>query len=369
MQIKQLFIISILFLSFLEANKTFEANLECKKCHPLIYKEHQGAMHNKATIFKDPIHKAIWDKHPLNIKKQQYKCAKCHTPTADNLSDMLEKGKKGLPDLNNTSHNEAISCAYCHRIESVEHGMMTNKNIISSEPKDYFGGMKKPLRNKFHYQAKNENFVNGNVCMGCHSHKKNKEMLDVCVTDMPEPTAKDNCITCHMPQVEGSISDKEDTPTHSYHGFPGANSGHKMLSKYIEVKLIQNTDGFEVSVHNKSPHDLLLHPLRYTELHVSVTRGSEVHNFNKESFVRVIGKNKKATPPWLANEIVKNTMIKAKETRIVKYVKDLQTGDEVKIVLGFYLVNPKALAKFSLKGNEKVEKFNILKKEIFIIKE
>ncbi len=368
MKLQQLIIISILLFSTLLANKTFEANLECKECHPLIYKEHQGAMHNKSTIFKDPIHKAIWDKHPLNTKKQKYKCAKCHIPTANNLSDMLGKTTKGLPDANNTTHNEAISCAYCHRIESVKHGIMANKNIISSEKKEYFATMKKPLRNKFHYQAENKNFANGNVCMGCHSHKKNKQKFDVCVTSMSEPTDKDNCITCHMPKVKGSVSNKEDTPTHSYHGFPGTNSGHEMLAKYIDVKFIQNSDGFDISIYNQSPHLMLLHPLRFTQLHVSITNGNNINKFETKSFVRIIGKDKKSSPPWLANEIVKNTMIQAKETRIIKYKSSLKSGDKVKVTLGYFLVNPKILKKFSLENNEKAKKFNIMKEKVFEIK-
>lgn len=364
----KLIIITTLLISSSYANYTFESNKECKECHPTIYKEHQNTMHNNATIFKDPIHKAVWDKHPMKLKKGQYKCAKCHIPTADNIDDLLGKGKKALPDALNPTHNEAISCAYCHRIQSVNPGVMSNTNVMSAEEKDYFGAMEKPVRNKFHYQAKNENFSNGNVCMGCHSHKKNKEKLDVCSTGMPQDGDKENCITCHMPKVPGSVSTKEDGPSHSYHGFPGANSGQELLAKYIDVKFIQNIDGFDVSIYNQSPHDLMLHPLRLVQLHVSVISANESRELKKETFIRVIGKDAKPSPPWLANAIVKNTMIKPKETRIVNYKEELKAADQVKVVLGYYLVNPKALKKFSLQNNEHVKKFHILKDEVFIIK-
>lgn len=367
MNFKSLTLIFIL-VSFLEANYTFESNKECKECHPTIYKEHQNTMHNKSTIFKDPIHKAVWDKHPMNLQKGKYKCAKCHTPGADNLEQLLGKGTKGVPDLLNPTHTEGISCAYCHRIQSVKPGMMANINMISAEAKDYFGGMDKPLRNKFHYQAKNENFTNGNVCMGCHSHKKNKNKFDVCETANSSVNEKDNCITCHMPKVAGSISNKDDSPTHSYHGFPGANSGQEMLSKYVEVKFIQKNDGFDISIYNQSPHDLMLHPLRLTQLHVSIQNDKNVHIFEPKSFVRVIGKDSKPTAPWLANAIVKNTMIKPRETRIVHYTKALTPNDKVKVVLGYYLVNPAILKKFSLENDEKVKKFHILKEVMFEIK-
>ncbi|MDQ7062359.1 MAG: hypothetical protein Q9M43_15070 [Sulfurimonas sp.] len=70
MKTKLFTLLCFLPLSFLNANLSFEADIECKKCHPTIYKEHQGAMHNNSTIFKDPIHKAVWDKHPANLKKK-----------------------------------------------------------------------------------------------------------------------------------------------------------------------------------------------------------------------------------------------------------------------------------------------------------
>ena len=369
MKIKILTLVLTLFFTSLSANYKYESNLKCKKCHPDIYKEHQATMHNNSTIFKDPIHKAVWDKHPVNTKKGKYKCAKCHTPTADNLEVLLGKGTKGIPDIKNPTHTEGISCAYCHRIESIQLGSMANKNIMSAEEKDYFGTLNKPVRNKFHYTAKNEIFKNGNVCMGCHSHKKNKEKLDVCVTGMEEVGSKDNCITCHMPKVAGSISTKEDTPTHSYHGFPGARTGHDMLAKYIDMTFSKTTEGFNVSIFNQSPHDLMLHPLRFTQLKVILQRDGVDTAFKPEVFIRLIGKDNKASPPWTANAVVKNTMIKAKETRVVAYAKKLKKGDTIKIVLGFYLVNPKLLVKFALQDYDVAKKFNILKEILVEIKE
>ena len=92
----------LLLLSYsLSANAKFAKNKECKTCHPLISKEYASSMHFNSTIYRDPIHKAIWDKHPINKKKGKYKCAKCHIPTADNLSDMMGKGTKGMPDPEN----------------------------------------------------------------------------------------------------------------------------------------------------------------------------------------------------------------------------------------------------------------------------
>ena len=358
---KSSFLITLWVFSslYLHAQSIFASDRKCKECHPTIYKEHKGAMHNNSTIFKDPIHKAVWDKHPANIKKANYKCAKCHTPTA---SDLLSKGKAGIPDISNPTHRQGISCTYCHRIEAVELGTMSNKNLISKEEKNYFGTMENPTKNEFHITQTNDMFRNGQVCMGCHSHKKNKEKLDVCVTQMAKQTSKENCITCHMPKVAGSASLHKDSLTHSYHGFPGTNSGQDMLAQYIDMKFEKKNTSFEISIHNHSPHDMLLHPLRMLELHVSLQRKDEVKVLQPRKFFRVLGKDAKPSPPWVANEVIKNTMIQGKENRKITYQKGLDKGDILEVTLGYYLVNPKVLVKFALQDNEKAKKFHILKK-------
>lgn len=358
---KSHFLIIVCFFSLvhLQGQSSFQSDNKCKECHPTIYKEHQGAMHNNSTIFKDPIHKAVWDKHPANIEKANYKCAKCHTPTA---SDLLSSGKAGIPEVSNSTHREGISCTYCHRIESVESGMMSNRNIISDKGMKYFGTTQNPKKNQFHTTQTNNIFKNGQVCMGCHSHKKNKEKLDVCVTQMGEQTNKENCITCHMPQVSGASSSYGNSSKHSYHGFPGTNSRQDMLSKYIDIKFSKKKNGFEINIHNHSPHAMLLHPLRMLELHVSLQRKNKTKLLQRRKFFRVLGKDTKPSAPWLANEVIKNTMIQGKENRVIPYEEGLDDGDILEITLGYYLVNPKVLVKFALQDNKKAKKFHILKK-------
>lgn len=371
MKLKNLVLILALQASLLIAApqpaQEFLPNIKCKKCHPDIYAEYEKSMHRNSTIFKDPIHKAVWDKHPVNNKKQQYKCAKCHTPTADNLSDMLGKGTTGVPDANNETHTEGILCAYCHRIESVEHGIMSNTNKIHPEEKDYYGTRDKPLRSRKHYQKFSEDFKSGQVCMGCHSHKKNKAKLDVCVTDMGEKDSQENCITCHMPQVKGDVSTKGDTGTYAFHGFPGANLHKDKLVHYIHMKFIKEETGFKISIRNRSPHNMMLHPMRFTQLHVSIERDSNVQKLDSKTFMRVIGKDGKATPPWLADTVVKDTMIKGKETREIVYDNVLQKGDKVKAILGYYLLHPDAAKIFEVETDAHLEKFHILKEKTYIV--
>lgn len=360
----------LLLTSALNANAKFAPNEDCKSCHPLIVEEYKEAMHQKSTIFEDPIHKAVWDKHPVNTKKGKYKCAKCHTPTADNLSDMMGKGTKGVPDASNPTHTEGISCAYCHRIDSVKHASMSNINVISKKEKHFFGTMKDVIENEYHTTSSdNKGFQNGNVCVGCHSHKKNKAKLNVCSTNIENEMDKANCVSCHMPKIVGSVSNKRETKTHSFHGFPGAHSNQEMLAQYVELEFLNNIGGFDIAVNNKSSHALMLHPLRVVQLRVNVKRnGKVVDKFKPEVFVRVIGKDGKPTPPWIANSIVKDTMIKANEKRVVTYSSDLKKGDEVHATLGYFLVKPGALKKFGLQNDEVAKKFYTLKTERFIIK-
>lgn len=370
MKIRIILTTFIMLLTTLSANAKFAPDDDCKTCHPLIYKEYSSTMHKNSTIFKDPIHKAVWDKHPINTKKGKYKCAKCHTPTASNLSKMMGKGTNGVPDASDPTHTEGISCSYCHRIDSIKHASMSNVNVISKKEKHYFGTIKDALKNDYHTtSSENIGFQNGNVCVGCHSHKKNKAKLNVCSTNVSNELDKANCVSCHMPKVAGSVSNKRETKKHSFHGFPGAHSNQEMLAKYVDLEFLKNIGGFDIAVNNKSSHALMLHPLRLMQLRVSIKNNSKtVDRFKPEVFVRVIGKDGKPTPPWLANSIVKNTMIQANEKRVVKYKKDLKKGDEVHVTLGYFLVKPKALRKFGLQDDEVARKFYTLKTEVFTVK-
>ncbi|MCK9492119.1 MAG: cytochrome c family protein, partial [Sulfurimonas sp.] len=71
----------------------------CHKCHPTIVEEFESSMHKKSSIYEDKIHKAVWDKHPSK-EKNDYTCAKCHTPNA----------------TDEASQKEGITCISCHTI-------------------------------------------------------------------------------------------------------------------------------------------------------------------------------------------------------------------------------------------------------------
>jgi len=205
--------------------------------------------------------------------------------------------------------------------------------------------------------------------MGCHSHKKNSHQFDVCTTEEEGAKNKDsNCITCHMPKVDGSATTVRLSKQHSFHGFAGAIVQPKLLEQYVTIDFKKSNAYFEILIKNEAPHNLMTHPLRVVQLRSTILRGTKQIPLKTETFVKVIGKDKKPSMPWLANEIVKDTMIKANETRNVKFDEILKAGDRLEVKLGYYLVNPKAVKKLNLEKEKELTKFTVLKSKYFDIK-
>ena len=363
----------------------FESSQTCKVCHPVIYEEHFSSQHSKASIYKDPVHKAIWDKHPAKAK-EKYKCAKCHTPNDKKIITALKDGGSALPEKNK-AQLEGVSCTSCHNIKNVEHHAKANKNIITPSKKklfaaraserdnadksyktksSWFGMVNEKSGSPFHdIDFTNDNFYNGNVCTGCHSHKQNNHQFDICNMDLDKNknSEKENCITCHMPKVQGSFSTLMNSATHRYHGFTGSIHKPDMLSKYVDLKLKKTANGFDIIITNNANHDLLLHPLRVGELQVNIKRDSKTINLTPVKFTRVIGKDDKPSMPWVADMVVKDNQIKAKEARVVHFKEKLISGDSVEIKLGHHIVNPKAAKKLGLDTHKNLTKFTLFKQE------
>ena len=361
-----LLLLSTLFLIGNDKAHTFESSETCKSCHPLIYEEFQSSTHLQAPAFKDPIHKAVWDKHPKNLNAKQYTCGKCHTPAADNLDDMLTPGKSALPDANNPTHAEGISCAYCHRIQSIEHHDASNTNIINPKMHHYYG-TRGSEGSPFHTidSTSNEHIKNGNICIGCHSHRMNSHGLNVCSTNIENEMDDANCVTCHMPKVNGSVSNLTKTKKHAYHGFPGTHQGSDLLAAYIRLDAKKTDSGFTVTIDNHSSHALLLHPMRLAVLKTTVLRGNERIILPDETFARVLGKDGKPAMPWIADTTLKDTMLKEHEKRTLSFERKLRKGDRVEVVLGYFLVNPKIVKNLGLSGNKDATDFHLLKKKVF----
>jgi len=361
-------------LALLSVQHLSASNLNtCKSCHPAIYGEFQNSFHKKSTIKKDRVHKAVWDKHPAK-GKGDYNCAKCHSP--------VEAGK--------SQEHQGITCISCHTIKDIKQHPKSNINILETKPKTFYSAQKGMEDKKVIYHEKtswfglvkdtvgspyhdidytNKNFYTGKMCMGCHSHKQNGKKFSVCVTDMQgAQNKKANCITCHMPQVQGTSTTIRKTKTHAFHGFAGVRNAPKMLSKYIDLDYKKTTSGFAITVHNHAPHDLLTHPLRVVQLKTILKKDGKSTELKTHTFARILAHEGKPAMPWVATGLLKNNMIKANEERTVAFENTLVSGDELEVVLGYYIVNPKAVKKLGLENEKDLSSFKILKNSYFKIK-
>ena len=360
---KKILLLSLLSALFAQIITALE-NTTCKTCHPKIYREYQHSIHANSSIYKDSLHKAIWDRHP-DKKKNTYKCAKCHTPSDHDLIS----GKSKLTD-NPIQQTEPISCQACHQIKSIEKHTKANKNIftdkkkyffsadakkkgqkvIFKEEKSFFGLLRKTSGSPYHdIDYSNENYYSGESCMGCHAHKQGGNGFTICDLEVKQNNAKETCISCHMPQTQGALANQKQTQTHAFHGSSIRNGTPTHLSKSIALDLKTQDKGFTVSIHNKATHALFVHPLRLGQLKVSIERGKDHIVLKSTPFHRVIGKAGKPTMPWLADTVLKDTTIKADENRTVQFDTALQKGDTVIIELGYHIANPKMAAKLGIK--------------------
>jgi len=368
----------------------YDSSKVCQKCHPIIYKEHYSSSHRNASIYNDAVHKAVWDKHPFK-KQGKYKCAKCHTPSDKELISSLKRGEEALPQKNSAQLELGVSCLSCHMIKSVNKHAKSNENVMtdikdrlysaregeeSNHNKSFklkssmFGLVTTESGSPFHdIDFSNKNFYNGNVCIGCHSHKQNSNKLQVCSMDLEkhQNSEKENCITCHMPKVKGSFTTLKESKTHRYHGFLGTNHKPKLLAKYVKITFDKQKNGFDINIQNMANHPLLSHPLRLGELRVSVVNNGKKSELKSVNFIRVIGHDSKPTPPWLATKVLKDTQIQAKESRKIHFNRVLKHGDIVEVSLGQYIVNPKMAKKLGI-NDKKLTSFKLFKKERFSVK-
>ncbi len=345
----------------------FATNDSCKSCHPAIYDEFQNARHSHSSIFKDPIHKKMWELSP-SYKQKKYTCGKCHTPTDEKLLASLDYNQTIMPDSNATAQSDGVACSYCHRIKSIENNETMNINIISKKEHIYYGNLKDALDNPFHKSTTNKRFQNGNVCIGCHSHYRNKYGTNICSTNQHNELDSANCVSCHMPKVDGSPSNLKKRKKHAFHGFAGIHNDIGMLSRHVSIEILRGIDRFFIAINNLSPHALSLHPMRVMELQVSVVRDKNITNFKPKQFVRVLGTKGHSTTPWEAKEVIKNTSIKGNEKRVSTYMFKLKKGDIVNVKVGYYLLSKKLSKKLGLDNIDKLNRFILLKQKVFIIK-
>jgi len=154
----------------------FAKSKRCVRCHLDIYLEFKNSKHNLSNILTDDIHKAMWKANPLS-KEKKYICATCHAPTAKGLKK-LKEGKATLSKKEKT-HLEGVSCAFCHRIKSIEKHNKKYKYILNNKKREYYGTRVAIERSEFHdINITNKEFKIGNSCLACHSqHSRNKQLV------------------------------------------------------------------------------------------------------------------------------------------------------------------------------------------------
>ncbi len=370
-------VLTLFFTTLTIFAQTFPENATCKQCHPKIFKEYQSSMHKNASIYNDPVHNAVWQMHPAK-RKNNYKCAKCHSPADHKLLNKETKLHK-----NRTQLNEPISCQTCHKIKSIKYSKKSNQNIYTQKEKTFFAADKNRKGEKLTFKEdkrflglfkstkgspyhdldySNEIFYTGDICLGCHEKKQNAHGFSVCDMEIKkDPSSKHTCISCHMPKVKGSYVNQKKSKTHAYHGISALTDNPKNLGKYIKLSLEKEDDEFKVYIKNEASHTLTPHPLREARLRVFVIRDANTTKLEEKSFLKVIGTNSKPSMPWLATEIIKDTSIKAFEKREVTYKYKLQENDIVVLKFGYFLVREKAAKMLGLK-DEKYTKFILLTK-------
>jgi len=374
------FLLTFLLL-FVSSSLFANESKVCQKCHPVIYEEYYKSSHRNASVVNNPIHKALWKTHP-KVEKG-YTCAKCHSP-----SDLTALNE-GILEDNKIQREEPISCVYCHSIKSVEEGEHSNTNILTDKKREFYTAeVPKKGKEKASYETKtswfglfkesrnspyhkidynNENFYNGNVCMGCHSHVNNKHSFDITMLDaMIDDKDKNTCVTCHMPQIAGTKVTINETKTHAYHGIAGIYHMNKEMGKYIDFKVDKAASGFNIRVVNKSNHALFGQSFREGVLDVEIVRDGKTITLKPFIFSRVLGRDGKELMPkdiFKANETIRDTLVYAKKDII--YSDKLQSGDRLKVTLSVRRLSKMAAKELNLQDNRDVVKKRILKVQLF----
>ncbi len=334
----------ILPLLLLESGFAFDVKI-CASCHPQIVKEFSSSLH--ARSMSDPIFSKIRSYAP---KKDS--CKECHDPK---VKDRDYKG---------------VSCIACHTITSIHKELASNKNVYSEDNKTLFSAQKGQESRFIHYHEvsslwglfkkkegspyhdidyRKKIYYNAELCMGCHSHKRNGSGLLLCSTKASKRGGK-TCIDCHMPKVSGSATTIRFSDRHRYHGFDGFSGGMRNMGRYVDIRLEKKSGGIGIILRNRAPHKLFTHPLRLLELECRVYRKGELFAKKRFGFMRILGDKSRPTPPWKAKEVLKDTMLDGQEERQIFWRVPIRSGDLVQAVLRVYQLLPKAAKKFGIKS-------------------
>ena len=352
----KLFILILTVLTSLLSAK-YLSNESCKECHEDIYYEYQSSHHSK-TYFNNELHRKVADK----VSTKSYDCGVCHMPGATNLKE-LESGKH-RPSKLEEEQTDAVGCFYCHQIGFVKQAHDKNINFLSKKPKGFkpsmFGSLTDADDSDKHEMLNNPIYTK-NVCLGCHSHKRNSNGVLI-FSAMEDNQDSSGCIKCHMPYAPGGNekTNKKGRLEHRSHDFPGIHSTD-MIKDSVEISLTTKDNIIEVTIENKMPHPLIIQASRLKYLEITVSRDNKIiwKNFKdspmedkKGAFVtEFLDENDKfvSIPAFAFKRGFVNNL-KARETRVIKYETDaINSGDTITTSMYLILAKPSCSVELDLK--------------------
>jgi len=359
-------IISLLLLLLISLNAKYMDSKSCKECHDNIYYEHTSSMHSNSSLFKDEFHRKMKE---LNYPTT-YDCARCHTPGAKNLAELIS-------GENQPSHNirelDGVSCLYCHQIAKIQKGHKQNKNITTFDrpgKQMVYGTLKRTDVNDKHDSfSLNPIYKNSTVCMGCHSHKRNDTHdVEVCQISMNMEKQTD-CIGCHMQKSPGGVTklNKKGRKEYSSHEFLGIKS-RELIKKAVELSLKQNGKDIELTIKNKMGHQILLQPMRLKYVKTVVTREGTViwENFKKSpyedkevTFSKLFEDEtgKQVYPPKASKIKYYTNLDMDKSKTVVYHVPDIQKGDIVISTWFSYPIRPSLAKELDITDQKMTKKY------------
>lgn len=353
---------------------------KCSSCHPIIYSEWKMSMHAISSAHKDKAHAAVHRKFMGAMKKagkpENYHCANCHAPMAENLKDLMT-GKAKINDKK-WQETESIGCAFCHRVESIVEKKKFNSYKINKDGTYYTGSVsgKAP-----HKTSSSTIFSNGEMCMGCHSHKINSKGAKICV--MKEEGLEGNCLLCHMAESNGKPAKKSKRLTHSSHLMMGGHSP-SMLKKAVSLDAALKVSGTEgllkVDLENIMTHTFpSTNPMRmaFVQVEAKDEKGGVVWSNFKETpfndpkavlFKAFKAGDKKGVPAWAAEDVAVDTRLKSGEERTLTYtipsLKDVKSV-EVQVIYMLFMEQALTMLEIPRDGiNDK--KYVVAKKDIVL---
>lgn len=338
---------------------------ECKTCHEVIYTQWKGSMHANSTALKDPIHGAFYKAVMGNPEQEGIKkkgkypvCLQCHAPAA------AKDGKTNLAAMQ--VYNEGVNCVACHSISSFKGTKKAAGGLrLGTEAYEFSDtSLQGPGTNQtnsdwqhpmFKNTANPEIFKTNAVCMGCHDQRKNSNKVTLCQTgdEIATSDGNTNCLTCHMPTVNGKAD----------HSFLGGHSA-KMVSKGLLMTLttarISKTLEVTIKLSNQLPHNFPTGaPFRnvYVKLTGYDKQGQQVwvssqshpaQDDTKAMLMYSLGDAEgNPAPPPKATQVLADTRLKPHESRELKYSIAKGKITKLKAVAYYDLLLPPMKKKFS----------------------